>query len=266
MNIKQFKTVAPKVYMTNEVSNWIKEMVDIHNIEVGFYGLVEEEVVNDETSYIITKIFYPKHDLATGTTCEISAEGLQDIMMDMVENGRDEDVGKLKMWGHSHVNMAAGPSGQDESMAKELAEDNEDYLIRLITNKRGDFHITFFDYKNNMIYEDIGIEAIMEPEYYKERILEISEIANSNSGDFEKQFKDIIDVITRQDNTEDIRKEIERLKEINIPKPTYNSYLDRFGRKNKNKNKKKKKVKEYKNPWDLWDEENDDWNNERFML
>ena len=41
--------------------------------------------------------------------------------------------------------MAPTPSGQDDIQGKELSQDVDDYYIRLITNKKGEYNITFYD-------------------------------------------------------------------------------------------------------------------------
>lgn len=143
--------VAPEILFTPVALKWIKAMVECHDGEVGFMGLVNE--ING--SYVITEIFYPKHCLVTSTTCEISPEGEVEIAQKLIDANRIDDVAKVRFWGHSHHTMGTTPSGQDDTQALEKMKNNGAYFIRAICNKEGELSVSFFDHARQIKFENI---------------------------------------------------------------------------------------------------------------
>lgn len=64
-----------------------------------------------------------------------------------------ETINSLRCEGHSHVNMQASPSGQDESNWPKIITNVKDYYLFLIFNKRGDLYSRLYDIQENIIYE-----------------------------------------------------------------------------------------------------------------
>jgi proteasome lid subunit RPN8/RPN11 len=146
------KVYAPSVVFDQRAYEWIRAIVDQHDSEVGFYAFVDRR---DDNSFFIRDVYYPKHDLVSGATCEISPEGQTDLMVSLVEKDREDDIVNLKVWGHSHVNMGVTPSGQDHNQAVDMAKSNGDYIVRLIVNKRREIGISIYDYANNLIFDEV---------------------------------------------------------------------------------------------------------------
>jgi len=144
--------IAPKVLFSRQASLWMSALAELHETEVGFYGIVDKEV---DGSYVIREIIYPKHQLANCATCEISPDGEASIMNYLIEAERQDDIAKLKMWGHSHVNMGVFASSQDEHEILLRMNETKEYQIRVICNKKGDVSISFFDYDNRLRYDNI---------------------------------------------------------------------------------------------------------------
>jgi len=218
----------PKVRFTKHAMKWVAAMIDNHSEEIGFYGVVER----DGNIFTITDIFYPKHELVTSTTCEIDPEGMRNIMMYLMDNHRDADIGNLKMWGHSHVNMGISPSGQDETQAMTLVKDNGDYLIRLIANKKGEMGITLYDLESRLKYSDLPYVVIESEEEVAKKLLDISAILASDNDP--ATILNSIRFISKQNDLKDdaykaIVDKITKLKEVNIPKKTYPSYNGGYG-------------------------------------
>jgi len=169
---------------------WIRLMVEEHDEEIGFFGVVDEQInENNEITYIIREIFYPKHQLVTSGTCEISTQGESDVANWIMDNRCEEDALKLRFWGHSHHTMGTTPSGQDETQAVERMMQKQKYLIRGICNKSNEMSLSFYDYDRLLRFDDIEYEVETDDEEIK------------------------------------IRNHIRELKKVNIPAPTpaYNS-------------------------------------------
>ena len=75
-----------------------------------------------------------------------------ELMQD--ENGV-EKWNNMRVWGHSHVNMATFASGQDEKQMDLFIENSNDFFIRIIANKKEDFKIDIWDFNRGVIYEDM---------------------------------------------------------------------------------------------------------------
>lgn len=144
----------PKIAVDERAFEWIRAIVELHDTEVGFFACVDK---NADNVYFIRNVEYPKQYLVNGGTCEMDREGQALLMVKLINEGREADIGKMKVWGHSHVNMSVGPSKQDDDQALQFAKEHAegDFMIRLIANKKGDMNFALFDFKSNMIFEDV---------------------------------------------------------------------------------------------------------------
>lgn len=214
---KLMKKGAPKVFFTSTALKWISAIVEEHDTEVGFYGAVS---LRDDGSYLIDEIFYPKHQLATGGTCEISAEGENNLMSMFIQQDRPYMIERIRMWGHSHVNMGTSPSHQDETQAIDRMISTGSFLIRVIANKKGEMSVSVFDYDEQIKYDNIKWE-VEEP--YDQRLdrekldLIMSECQNvpgEKPSDTLDRIRNIIDTDCEYEN---IVKLVVELKKENIP-------------------------------------------------
>jgi hypothetical protein len=145
---------APIVKLSAKADKWLKALAEVHETEIGCYGVVEE-LGND--TYLISEIFYPKNDEANGGTCQISSQGEAAMGDWFIDHGRECDVGKIsRFWGHSHINMGVSPSMQDEESAIKRMNMNQAYLIRGIFNKQNIMSISFFDFINQRRFDNIA--------------------------------------------------------------------------------------------------------------
>lgn len=161
------KQVAPSVYYTPKAWTKIKRAIEACSKEVGWLGLVE---VIEDGNYLITDIFIPKQTV-TGTETDIDAEDMADLAMSL------EEPEKLLYWGHSHVNMGVGPSGQDEQQTAEYLE-HADFFIRGIYNKKGDSKVDVFDMKENLVYQKVR------------NVVKLDALSPEESEAFEKELSD----------------------------------------------------------------------------
>ena len=102
----------------------------------------------------------------------------------------------MKVWGHSHVNMTTSPSGQDDKQIEVFAENADDFFIRIIANKKGDFRIDLYDFTTGVIYEKLPYEInygsdkdIIESLYRK--IAEIEEMIYGRTEPSEEMINSI---------------------------------------------------------------------------
>lgn len=133
------------VYILPEAREKMEMYCELCEGEVGWLGFVENY---GTAGFIITDVVLLKQEVHAATT-EIDPTALLEFWGETPV----EDQPKIKVWGHSHVNMAPNPSGQDDSQM-DYFKDGNDWFIRLITNKKGDMNITIYDYKNGIEIHD----------------------------------------------------------------------------------------------------------------
>lgn len=131
-----------KLYFLKRAYDKMRLYVELCPDEIGWLGYVDK--LKDGQGYLITDVFLVDQEVH-GATTELSPDAIVEYYNDLDEAGREEFLNKCKIWGHSHVNMAPNPSGQDDAQGLELSKDVDDFYIRLITNKKNEYHITFYD-------------------------------------------------------------------------------------------------------------------------
>lgn len=131
-----------RLYFMKKAYDKMRLYVELCEDEIGWLGYVEK--LKDGQGYMVTDVFLLDQEVHA-TTTELSPSAIIDFYNSLDEEGREKFLNSCKLWGHSHVNMAPTPSGQDDAQGLELSKDVEDFYIRLITNKRGEYNITFYD-------------------------------------------------------------------------------------------------------------------------
>ena len=103
--------------------------------EVGGMGMI---IMNDDGDIEVKNVYLSKQQ-AHSTTCELDATDLGRL-----EYEARNEQGELALWWHSHVDMAASPSGQDNETMKRMAGNGR--CLMLIINRRGE---TYAEYSYN---------------------------------------------------------------------------------------------------------------------
>jgi len=217
---------APKIIIDQKAKEWMKAIVDLHETEVGFYAL---STMRDDNTFFISDVYYPKHNIANLGHCEIADSGQSDFMRLLISQGREDDVGKIKVWGHSHVDMGISPSKDDHDQAMESARDNKDYFIRLITNKKHQIGVSFYDYKKNLIYDEVDweIEVSNAESIYETKVNQIINIITANQN-YTQAIKEIRLVLDNNVFYQEACEYIKLKKEENMPQPTFNGQTSLF--------------------------------------
>ena len=144
---------TPKVAFTQEALDKMGAYVGLMDREIGWLSTVER----DGAHFLVTDC-YLFGQAVHATTTEIDPEKLAELIHEILqqdpENGV-EIVNSMKCWGHSHVNMGTSPSGQDDRQMEDFGKTVDDYMIRVIANKRGHVRVDVWDYENGLIFEDL---------------------------------------------------------------------------------------------------------------
>lgn len=129
------------LYILPEARQKMEIYCDLSEGEIGWLGFVEDLGSN---GFLIKDVALLKQEVHS-TTTEITPEGLLEFWSKTLP----EEQQKIKLWGHSHVNMSPSPSGQDNDQM-EYFKDGNPWFIRLITNKKREYHIDIYDYANGI--------------------------------------------------------------------------------------------------------------------
>lgn len=204
---EEAKIKKPIIYFSMEA--WIKmlQLVKTCDKEIAWQATVEKRKFkqkedSEDFYYFIKQVFvYPQK--VTGTFVDVDEVNYTEWSLKL----DDEVYNNLRFQGHSHVNMATSPSGTDlntyQNFLDQLKED--DFYIFMILNKRSEWNIMVYDYKQNILFET----------------------------------KDcFVDVLTTQGSlarwTEENMKQIEFKAEPTYPKTNYiDDWYDTYHRKNK---------------------------------
>lgn len=120
--------------------------------EVAWHGVAER--CDGGNGFLIKDILvYPQ--VVSGVTVNTDQAQYEAWLM-----GLDDEVfNKLRMQGHSHVNMSVSPSGVDNNHQAQILEqpNEEDFYIFLIVNKRLEMFVSIFDMANNTLFETADV-------------------------------------------------------------------------------------------------------------
>ena len=121
--------------------------------EVGWHGTVSRTGDNE---FVIEDIFvYPQE--VTGSTVNTDQKEYSMWLL-----GLDDEVfPKLRMQGHSHVNMVTSPSTVDDRHRQQILDQLEPdmFYVFMVWNKRLDVHTLIYDMERNILYEDKDIDV-----------------------------------------------------------------------------------------------------------
>lgn len=144
--IKYKHSVEP-IFVDFTSNAWAKMwyIVDSFNTEVAWQGVVER----DKNTFLITDIFvYPQ--FVSSSRVEMNT----DKYSSWTQTLEDETFKNMRFQGHSHVDMKAFASGEDEKHQQETVDmlKDDDFYIFMIVNKSRDIWIKVFDIKDNTAY------------------------------------------------------------------------------------------------------------------
>lgn len=216
--LKHETTYSPIVTIDSRAIKYMQAIVEVHDEEVGFLGVVDElpRGSKDQLALHVRNIFYPKHSEANGATCEISSEGEALMMEQLCEEGREDDIALTRFWGHSHVNMQTFASGQDEVQLQEKVDKLQTYYIRAICNKKSEMSLTVCDIEKGYQYDHVQWTVVNNGVDEETIIKKISEATRLNIP-YGDKIELISDIMESDSEYTDMVDEIEKLKKVNIP-------------------------------------------------
>lgn len=120
---------------------WQKMWALVHNckIEISWFGYVmpeeEKEKLGISETYYVEDIYVVDQE-CTGVKSDMLPDAVSNLCIRLMDEGKDPS--RLKLWGHSHVNMSVGFSGTDEATIERLELEP---LLSIVLNKQGDVNL-----------------------------------------------------------------------------------------------------------------------------
>ena len=151
--LKERAIGLPKLVFTPTAYLKMMSLVQQYNKELAWHGLVDR-TVNEAGEIIMTVtdiLVYPQ--LAAATTVDSDDEKYV-----LWANGLDDETfDRVRLQGHSHVNMACFPSGTDNEYYQKLFSTVSDFYVVIIANKKHEFYVRYYDHAKNLIITDFPI-------------------------------------------------------------------------------------------------------------
>lgn len=149
--IPQETPYKPRVLMSAKVYTDILTLVHNFQSEIGWQGYVRKQ---NQNTYVIEEILvYPQR--VTGTTVEDDHEKFAAWIGQIpIDN-----LNRIRLYGHSHVNMSVYPSGTDLQQFETYKSQTDDFYIMMIVNKRNEFRIDIYDKTTDKHY--VGCEYLI---------------------------------------------------------------------------------------------------------
>lgn len=122
------------------------EYVSQSDAEVGWMGFARK---TGKMVYTIDNVFLMPQ-IVSGTTTEIIPE----IWFELAKEMSEDDMKKVRFWGHSHVNMSCVPSGTDKETMTTLSH-GTGWFIRTICNKKGEMKNSIYLHDEALAFHDV---------------------------------------------------------------------------------------------------------------
>ena len=151
----------PVIQIDPEAMVTMHRYVDQCSTEVGWLGTAEKK---QDGTIFIGHVFLFKQSVS-GVTTKLSSEGLIEVSQKLLQQGEEGErlIENLRFWGHSHVNMACSPSGQDDLQMDDFKENGAPFFVRGIFNKNGDVRFDVYDFARGIILVDCKWEVLSDP-------------------------------------------------------------------------------------------------------
>lgn len=160
----------PFIYVSEIALKKMWEYVDLCPSEIGWYGSVTELDNGEDYQYRIDDVF-----LFEQTVSAVHTTATPEAGFDLLEKLQEKDINlnTIKLWGHSHVKMDTGPSGQDHTQMMDSFSDHFPWAIRVIANKLGKLEFSVYLYAKELVVKDVGWKSLEVSEFREDIALEI---------------------------------------------------------------------------------------------
>jgi len=149
----EYKDATAILWLMPLAYNKTVALIHAFSDEVAWHGLAARQAKNE---FVIEDIcVYPQE--VTGSTVNTDQEGYTEWLYEF----DDDTFAKIRMQGHSHVNMGVSPSTVDDRHRQQLLDqlDDDMFYIFMVWNKALKMHTLIYDMANNVLYEDGDVDV-----------------------------------------------------------------------------------------------------------
>ena len=152
----EYKDCSAILWLAQEAYRKTITLVMEFTDEVGWHGTASR--LGDSEFVIEDILVYPQE--VTGST--VNTEQL--LYSKWLYELDDETFNKIRMQGHSHVNMGVSPSGVDNQHRTQILSQLEPdmFYIFMIWNKALAVHTLIYDMQRNVLYEDSDVDVRLQ--------------------------------------------------------------------------------------------------------
>lgn len=160
---KQFGSFDRKatLYFTSEAHEKMQALVREFDKEVAWHGVAERCDNEKEDGYLVSDILvYPQ--TVTGASVDMDVNEYDKWIRD---NADDERMYRLRMQGHSHVNMGVTASSVDLKHQSDILRmiPKTGFYIFIIINKKNEWNVKIYDLKKNVLFEEKDVKVSVLP-------------------------------------------------------------------------------------------------------
>lgn len=137
-------------YFANRDMRYLANSKKVGNNEVAWLGTVKE--LNKDL-FLVDEIFFLEQRV-DAVTFDLVEEDVARLTHELIKEGRQDDVNRIRFLGHVHPGNSVTASGHDLDQMDIFANGNP-YFIQAIYGRTGGSRFCFYDYTNHMKYEDI---------------------------------------------------------------------------------------------------------------
>lgn len=139
------------ILMSHTAEEKTNALIRAADKEIGWHGVIRRDENEPNIFHVDDILLFPQ--TVTGATVTTDDVEYAKWMMEL-DSGT---FNNMRLYGHSHVNMAVSPSGVDDTYQDNLLENVNDFYIFVILNKQGKAWANIYDFEYNILYEDDDI-------------------------------------------------------------------------------------------------------------
>lgn len=149
--LQQINNLRPRlIYTTEAYSKILDLMSTVHakTYEFGFVGLITKE----NNDYIVESIhLFPQ--ICSAAFFETDDNKYPEWVAKTFKEVKDRK--RVRLQGHSHVNMSTTPSGTDKQQILDTLAEVKDFYIQLIINHKQENTCNIYSKEQNLIYSNV---------------------------------------------------------------------------------------------------------------
>jgi hypothetical protein len=159
-SVRIIEETAPRILIDKDALVKMYIYIQQCELEVGWLGTA----VKTDNTILIKDVYLFEQEVSAVTT-EISDESLIKFGEELLKKPDGAEIwNSLKVWGHSHVNMAVNPSTTDAEQMSAFASVGFDFAIMIIGNKKNELKVDLFDYHTGVVFSDMQWDVLEDQE------------------------------------------------------------------------------------------------------